>query len=271
MAGSTPSNEQKNINFSLNNIFQAKTVTNEEEKKIDLFSWRMSSSYNFAAEKYKLANLRSSIRSKLFGKLNLDLSMTHDFFGYNRETGARINKYSVNRNGVLSPRLTNARLSTGFRLSGNQWKKNNEQKTKDIDSTEINNDLAGPGLHNPIKSINNTIKGGNLWSTNLSVSYSYNAYNPLNKNKTFWVNTSSNIQVSKYWKLAYRARFDMIKKDLVSHNISLNRDLHCWELSLNWTPGGIGQGVYVKLNVKSPTLKDLKIEKKGGVYSKSPF
>ena len=135
----------------------------------------------------------------------------------------------------------------------------------------MNNDLAGPGLQNPLKSIKNTLKGGNLWSTNLSVSYSYNAYNPLNKTKTFWVNTSSNIQVSKYWKLAYRARFDMIKKDLVSHNVSLNRDLHCWELSLNWTPGGIGQGVYVRLNVKSPSLKDLKIEKKGGVYSKSPF
>ena len=271
MAGNTPSSEQKNINFSLNNIFQAKTITNEEAKKIDLFSWRMSSSYNFAAEKYKLANLRSSIRSKLFGKLNLDLSMTHDFYGYDKETGARVDDYSLNRNGIMSPRLTNARLSTGFRLNGNRWQKNNEKESNNIDSSSINDDLAGPGIHNPIKSIKNTLKGGNLWSTNLSVSYSYNAYNPLNKSKTFWVNTSSNIQVSKYWKLAYRARFDMIEKDLVSHNISLNRDLHCWELSLNWTPGGIGQGVYVKLNVKSPTLKDLKIEKKGGVYSKSPF
>ena len=46
----------------------------------------------------------------------------------------------------------------------------------------------------------------------------------------------------------------MVKRDLVSHNISVNRDLHCWELSLNWTPGGIGQGVYFRLNVKSPTL-----------------
>ena len=81
----------------------------------------------------------------------------------------------------------------------------------------------------------------------------------------------ANINLSKHWKVAYRARFDMIKKDLVSHNISINRDLHCWELSLNWTPGGIGQGVYFRLNVKSPTLKDLKVEKKGGVYSSSPF
>ena len=271
MAGSTPSSEQKNVNFSLNNIFQAKTIINDEEKKIDLFSWRMSSSYNFAADKYNLANLRSSVRSKLFGKLNLDLSMTHDFYSYNNETGARVNEYSKNRNGFLSPRLTNARLSTGFRINGNRWQKNNDQISTDIDSSKINDDLAGPGLQNPIKSIKNTLKGGNLWSTNFSLSYNYNAYNPLNKTKTFWVNTSSNVQLSKNWKFAYRARFDMIKKDLVSHNVSLNRDLHCWELSLNWTPGGIGQGVYVKLNVKSPTLKDLKIEKKGGVYSKSPF
>ena len=146
-----------------------------------------------------------------------------------------------------------------------------EEAAEYIDSSKINDDLAGPGLQNSIKSIKNTLKGGNLWSTNFSLSYNYNAYNPLNKTKMFWVNTSSNIQLSKNWKLAYRARFDMIKKDLVSHNVSLNRDLHCWELSLNWTPGGIGQGVYVKLNVKSPSLKDLKIEKKGGVYSKSPF
>ena len=268
MAGSTPSNEQKNVNFSLNNIFQAKTTINDEEKKIDLFSWRMSSSYNYAADKYNLANLKSSIRSKLFGKLNLDLSTTHDFYNYDNETGARINEYRKNNNGILDPRLINARLSTGFRLNGSHWQKKDEQIPTDIDSLKTNDHLSEL---NTINSMKNTLKSGNLWSTNFSLSYNYNAYNPLNETKTFWVNTSSNIQLSKNWKLAYRARFDMIKKDLVSHNVSLNRDLHCWELSLNWTPGGIGQGVYVKLNVKSPNLKDLKIEKKGGVYSKSPF
>ena len=48
-----------------------------------------------------------------------------------------------------------------------------------------------------------------------------------------------------------------LKLSLLHWSVSLNRDLHCWELSLNWTPGGIGQGVYVRLNVKSPSLKDL--------------
>ena len=271
MAGSTPINEQKNINFSLNNIFQAKTIIDEEERKIDLFSLRMSSSYNFSAKNYNLSNLRSSLRSKIMGKLNLDLSMTHDFYSFDAETGSRVEEFNKNSRGIIAPRLTNARLSTGFRLNGKTINDRDDADLKINDSTKVQNDLDGPGLQNPINSFKNTLSNGSIWSTNISVSYNYNAFNPLNSNKTLWINTSSNIKLSKNWKIAYRARFDMVKRDLVSHNVSVNRDLHCWELSLNWTPGGIGQGVYFKLNVKSPTLKDLKLEKKGGIYSSSPF
>ena len=74
------------MTFSVNNIFQAKIKNGADEKKVDLFSWRMNSSYNFAADSMQLANLRSNIRSKLAGKLNLDLSMTHDFYDYNEKT-----------------------------------------------------------------------------------------------------------------------------------------------------------------------------------------
>ena len=85
------------------------------------------------------------------------------------------------------------------------------------------------------------------------------------------MNSNLTLNISKGWGIQYNARFDLLERDLVSHDVNVYRDLHCWELSLNWTPGGLGQGVYVKLNVKSPTLQDLKIEKKGGVYSRSPF
>ena len=268
MAGSTPKNERKNINLSLNNIFQAKMMHNEEETKVDLLSWRLSTSYNFAADEFNLSNLRSSIRSKIFGKLNLDLSMTHDFYAYNLDTGQRQREFNKNKNGTLSPRLINARLSTGIRLSDKSLKEKNKISLED--STNINTDISGPGINNNPNNFN-SINSRNLWSSNLSISYNINSSNPLNINKTFWINTSTNIQITKSWKLAYRARFDMIEKDLVSQNISLRRDLHCWEFSLNWTPGGLGQGVYVKINVKSPSLKDLKVEKKGGQYSKSPF
>ena len=271
MAGSTPRTERKSMNFSLNNVFQAKVLKDDEEKKVDLLSWRMSSSYNFAADEYHMANLRSSLRSKVAGNLNLDFSMTHDFYGFDQETGARVPDFNKNKNGSISPRLTNARFSTGFRFSGTRIRDTEESEETKDDTTTVEDDLSGPGLTNPTKNMKNSLKGGKLWNTNVSLSYSYTASNPLHPRETFWVNTTSSIQMTKNWRVSYRSRFDIMEKDLVSHSFSIYRDLHCWELSLNWTPGGLGQGVYVKLNVKSPTLQDLKIEKKGGVYSRSPF
>ena len=93
----------------------------------------------------------------------------------------------------------------------------------------------------------------------------------MNKSKNFWANTNSSFNLTKKWKVSYRARFDLLKRDLVSHSFSIYRDLHCWELSMNWTPNGFGQGINFKLNVKSPTLRDLKIEKRGGIYSGAGF
>ena len=266
MGGSTPRSKSKSMNFSLNNIFQAKVKRGDEEKKIDLLNWRMSAGYNFAADSMNLSNLRSTFRSKIAGKLNLDLSMTHDFYEYDSEKNKRISSFNLNENRRLSPRLTSARLSTGFKFSGDRWS-DQVEKEEIPDTTEIEEDLDVPRLISPMRNMRSTLGSKKLWSSNLSLSYSYSATNPANPQKTFWINTNSAINVTQKWRVSYRARFDLILRDLVSHSFSINRDLHCWELSLRWTPNGIGQGIQFKLNVKSPTLKDIKIEKKSGVFS----
>tara|TARA_B100001248_G_scaffold126637_1_gene94957 strand:- start:1943 stop:2977 length:1035 start_codon:yes stop_codon:yes gene_type:complete len=276
MAGSTPINERKSMTFSVNNIIQAKIKKGEDEKKVDLLSWRMNSSYNFAADSMQLANLRSSIRSKLVGKLNLDLSMTHDFYEYNVETKRRTGKLIKKQifediSGILYPRMTSMRFSTGFRLKSKQWIDTHNKQNSGVDTTDIHDDLAGPGLDEQKEKFTNRLSNKNLWNTNISLSYTYSALNPSNISKNFWANTNSSFNLTKKWKVSYRARFDLLKRDLVSHSFSVYRDLHCWELSLNWTPNGIGQGINFKLNVKSSTLRDLKIEKRGGVYSGAGF
>tara|TARA_Y100001980_G_C14556650_1_gene349089 strand:- start:10982 stop:14572 length:3591 start_codon:yes stop_codon:yes gene_type:complete len=276
MAGSTPKTETKSMTFSVNNVLQAKIKKGEDEKKIDLLSWRMNSSYNFAADSMQLANLRSNIRSKLARKLNLDLSMTHDFYSYNEETRKRTGKLIKkqmfkNSGSIIYPRLTNMRLSTGFRIKSKNWINPSSEKSFEEDTTFVEDDLAGPGLNKTEEKIKGNLKNKNLWNSNISLSFSYSALNPSNISKTFWANTNSSFNLTNKWKVSYRARFNLLERDLVSHSVSIYRDLHCWELSLNWTPNGIGQGINFKLNVKSPTLQDLKIEKRGGVYSGAGF
>ena len=273
MAGGTPKSERKSISFSLNNIFQTKIKTKDKEKKVDLMSWRMSSNYNFAADSLRLSNLNSSIRSKIAGKLNLDLSMTHDFYEYSVENGRRISKFNKINDNIISPRLINARFSTGFRLKGKSFKKDITNDTLDTTNDDANKDydLSGPGLEKSASNIKNTTGSKQFWTSNISLSYNYSALNPSEIKKSFWANTTSTFNVTSKWKVSHRARFDLIGKNLVNHSFSIYRDLHCWELSVNWTPTGIGQGINFKLNVKSPTLQDLKIEKRGGIYSGAGF
>ena len=255
------------MSLSLNNVFQAKVGEDEEEKKIDLFSWNMSTNYNFVADSMNLANLRSSVRTKLGKKLNLDLSMTHDFYQLRWQDGQykRINE--LNR----LPRLINARISTGFRFFGNIMssgkQRDEEAETDTLDMDELYLDL----FEEKEESVFSSDNTGKLWSTSLNLSYSLNKSNPDKAKETFWVNTNTDIQVTPNWKVKYSARFDVLEKELVSQSFSVYRDLHCWELSLNWTPSGFGQGVYLKINVKSPTLRDIKIEQKSGLYGRRAF
>ena len=68
--------------------------------------------------------------------------------------------------------------------------------------------------------------------------------------------------------MQYNSRYNLLDKDLLNHNFSIYRDLHFWEMSINWTPNGYGSGFYLKINVKSPTLRDLKLEQRGGIFTR---
>ena len=270
LAGGTPRGENQSMNFSMNNVFQAKIVDGDKEKKQDLFSWRMSTGRNFVADEFQWNNINSSIRANMNRKLNLDFSMTHDWYDFDEQKNMRINKFKTS-DGIPTPRLINARFSTGFRFAGKRLSYETESNdsiedtttTERVDGANLAGIFTGPGNLGSSKS-----PPGDLWSTSASFSFSYNNANPNNPQKTFWMSSNSTIQFTEAWRIQYNARFDLINQSLVSQTFSVYRDLHCWELSLNWTPNGYASGLYLKLNVKSPNLRDLKLEQRGGSFSR---
>ena len=262
MAGGTPRNESQSMNFSVNNNFQAKIKEGEKDKIINLFSWRMGSSYNFVGEEFRLNNLSSSIRSKI-GPSNVELRMTHDFYEFDQDLKKRVNNIRRNENGIPLPRLTRMSLSTGFQLSGQRM----GIKSESADTTDLQDSLA---IVSPLDK-NGMGSKGKLWSTRFSINYSLQQSNPTLTKETFWLNTNSTINITQKWRISYSARFDLLENELISHRFSINRDLHCWELSLDWTPSGYANGFYLRINVKSPTLRDLKLENRGGFNRTVPF
>ena len=271
LAGGTPRGENQSINFSLNNVFQAKIIDGDQEKKQDLFSWRLSTNKNFVSEQFQWGNLNSSLRANIRQKLNLDFSMTHDWYDFDQERNMRINKIKMN-GGMPAPRLINARFSTGFRFAGTRNNQlNDDGEIADNDTLDANERIDGanlPGLFEGFSSNTKKSNSSNLWSTSASFSFAYNNANPNNSQKTFWMSSNSTIQLTQAWKIQYNARFDLIEQSLVSHTFSIYRDLHCWEMSINWTPNGYASGLYLRLNVKSPNLRDLKFEQRGGTFTR---
>ena len=243
--GSTPTTSTKKLSLSLGNVFQAKIKDGDKEEKINIFSWGISSGYNFNAEQFKLSNISSSIRSNLKNGVSIDANLTHDFYKFDDESQMRIDDLDS------FPRLTGIRLATNFTLGG---KTKEESKTSDKEFSERTKEFL-----NDLSS--------NNWKSRIGLSYTVNKINPSNTIENFWVNTNTSMNVTQNWKLNYNARFSISDKDIVRHNITLYREIDCWELFVDWTPTGYAKGLYFRLNLKSDILKDLKVEQKTGLYN----
>ncbi len=243
--GSTPTTSTKKLSLSLGNVFQAKIKDGDKEEKINILSWGISSGYNFNAEQFKLSNISSSIRSNLKNGVSIDANLTHDLYKFDDSAQMRINELDS------FPRLTGIRLATNFTLLGktNELQPKSEKEFSDR-TKEFLTDLSS-----------------NSWQSKIGISYTVNKINPSNTIENFWVNTNTSMNVTQNWKLNYNARFSISDKNIVRHNITLYREIDCWELFVDWTPTGYAKGLYFRLNLKSDILKDLKVEQKTGLYN----
>ena len=177
--------------------------------------------------------------------VSIDANLTHDLYKFDDSAQMRINELDS------FPRLTGIRLATNFTLLGKTNESQPESEKEFSDRTkEFLTDLSG-----------------NSWQSKIGISYTVNKINPSNTIENFWVNTNTSMNVTQNWKLNYNARFSISDKNIVRHNITLYREIDCWELFVDWTPTGYAKGLYFRLNLKSDILKDLKVEQKTGLYN----
>ena len=65
----------------------------------------------------------------------------------------------------------------------------------------------------------------------------------------------SNVKIDRM-----QENLNIIDKTLTNANLSLNRNMHCWALSIYWTPVGGNQSFLVSLRNTSSIFRDAKIE-----------
>jgi lipopolysaccharide assembly outer membrane protein LptD (OstA) len=95
---------------------------------------------------------------------------------------------------------------------------------------------------------------------NYSLSYTNNTSNPNDIKQT--LQFSGDLSLSEQWKIQFNSGYDFEAKKLTQTNLKIMRDLHCWTMSLDWTPFGYYTSYNFRINVKSSVLQDLKMERR---------
>lgn len=103
------------------------------------------------------------------------------------------------------------------------------------------------------------------WSINYGLSYS-ESYAAGRTNRSVLGNISIGISPSRYWNISTSMSYDFSQGKIVVPNIRLYRDLHCWEMSLDYRPSGIIRGFNFEIRIKADQLRDIKLTRRESTY-----
>lgn len=240
--GSPSRGETGNINLNINNVFEmkvnSKNDTSQSEKKIKILeSLNISSSYNLLKDSLNLSNINLNARTRILKVLDINFSSTYDPYIANKSKNNNLNILEINKNNRLA-RLKNLNTSIGLNINDKSFNTKNSDETRSF--IEI------------------------PWDLRLNYNLTYNkGYNSAEFADTIQsLNFSGNVKISDKWKLGFRSGYDFDSKDLTYTSIDIYRDLHCWELMFNYIPFGFQRSYTLTIQVKAPSLRDLKYERK---------
>ena len=266
--GGASSGEQQNINFSVGNNFELKTLadptdTTSKEKKIQLLNLTMGTGYNFAADSLNFADLSLTFRTQVSDLF--DFSGSSRFTPYDYEgTTSRINRYLVDAGkGLL--RLTALNFSISTNISGEKFASSEKEKKQ----TEDEFGLADQQSKSVYQGIYNEQDPDFTIPWSISLTYNYNLSRPTPEQSTSYSNLSGSLSFSltRNWKFDVTGSYDFERKEFAAPQVRISRDLHCWLMNFTWNPIGTYTGFRFEIRVKAPQLQDLKITKQNQFYN----
>ncbi len=293
--GGTSRGKSMRFGFSLQNLFQMKRVVlnqdgEEEEKKKDLFNLNFNTSWNMAADSMKWSNLSTSFRVvenlAQFGplqRLTFDMSATHSLYQYgqwedanDRTRRGAINKFYWERPnpGLNLLRMTNFTANAGYTLTGGSpfaWQPGGgqrEDEEAEDDSLEVFDEEGPPPVEEEERFNDPSWRGGGRgggggrgpWQIGGSFRYNLSMNDPMNPSERLTFQANMTLNLTETWSFTYNTSMDLIERTISIGSINVTKDLHCWQGTFNWTPTGIGQGIYLVIGLKASMLRDVKFE-----------
>ncbi|MDB4922449.1 putative LPS assembly protein LptD [Mucilaginibacter sp.] len=275
--------KQAGISFNLDNTIQMKlkpktTDTSGKARKVNILDgFSISTFYNFAQDSLRLspisfsahtAILNQKVNLSLYGSLNPYETLVLDTIsnGAIQRYVRPINRYTF-QDGRF-PQLT----TISFSMSGSLNSTSFQPHAPVLPTNTLQ--TINPQQAQKLAFINSDpsayVDFNVPWNLSFNYNFSYNN-NIINTNTTNTIMLSGDVNLTSKWKVQYNTNYDIRAHKLAVSSFSIYRDLHCWDLNVQWVPFGIYKSYNVTLKVKAAILQDLKLSKRSDYTSSSYF
>ena len=293
------------ISFGIVNQLEMKIRTRndsagQEFKKIPIFdNLSINGSYNLLAPDFKLSPLAVSANTQIFKNISFNFSSTFDPYAFRPYGGiaqyyfptstaptplayspsilalnaeqpyinqqyVRVPNVYAFQNGQGLLRLTNVQAYLSARFAP---KKSDKKKTSpnasDATMKAIN---SNPDLY---------VDFNVPYSMNVSYTFGLTKLTPEISQVIQALTLTGDLSLTPKWKITINTGYDFQFHSPTLTTIGINRDLHCWEMSFNWTPysgNNFRSGNYsFDLRARSSILQELKLSRRRSFYDNGGF
>ncbi|TCJ19096.1 LPS-assembly protein LptD [Flaviaesturariibacter flavus] len=263
--------ENGGLGFSLDNSLEMKLRSKDsgarEDRKVRLIDgFGFSGGYNFLLEKYKLTPIALYLRSSLFDKLNLNFTGSLNPYAVDT-AGHQVEDYAWKK-GFGAGRLTSGSisLSTSFRSKPRDAARKGQQASasNNINDPTLMADqtrLAEYMRLNPNQFVDFNIP----YDLSLDLAFNFTRTPLANFRTRTDINSSLNFRSSfsltPKWNFSSYGYFDLKTMKPTGLSLSINRDMHCWQMSIGLTPVGPQRYFSISIAPKSSILQNLKVNR----------
>ena len=160
-------------------------------------------------------------------------------------------------------RVTSLDFSVGLNFSSKQGKKEDEPDRVNL-ANDPTSQLIDPTGFDQI-AYGSYVDFDVPWT--LRIDYNFRYTNPYEDHTIIQnLRASGDFSLTPKWKIGMNTGYDFKLKKITTSNISISRDLHCWEMSVRLVPFGKYRSYGFTINIKSAILRDLQYEKRETWY-----
>jgi hypothetical protein len=251
------------IAFSANNSFELKqksskdTVTGFKKTRIidNLF---LSTDYDLFKDSMRWSDLSMRLIINPIKTFNITVNASHSWYAWNDTTGKTLSNYALSTGQGIG-RIKSGSIATSWTLTSRE----NREKLKNAQSQVAN--TWNPQYQQWLISPTDIIVYDIPWKLSFEHIFALN----LNANSTtfsekHYVATNTlkivgDISISQNWRIASTLLLDAATGKVTNLNFNLFRNIHCWNVTFNWTPIGTNKNFSIGLKGSASVLQNANI------------